>query len=88
MGRDLGQTEPVSQGDVMTEKLDLEISRKSPELTLKIENRSEEGGTTNYNRLSNKPSIEGVTLQGDKTFPQLGLGTLSVQEIERILYLD
>ena len=44
-------------------------------------------GTDNYEKLKNKPSIEGVTLQGDKTFPELGVRPLSVQEIEKILYL-
>lgn len=79
------------------EKLELEISRSTPSLrldldsndsplSLKIENRSEEGGTTNYNRLSNKPSIEGVILQGDKTFDDLGLSRVTEQEIDRMLY--
>lgn len=31
------------------------------------------GGTSNYNDLSNKPSINGVTLQGNKTWQDLGL---------------
>ena len=31
------------------------------------------GGTSNYNELSNKPAIGGVTLEGDKTPAQLGL---------------
>lgn len=31
------------------------------------------GGTTNYNQLSNKPSINGVTLSGDKTTAELGI---------------
>ena len=31
------------------------------------------GGTTNYNVLTNKPSINGVTLTGNKTLKQLGL---------------
>ena len=31
------------------------------------------GGTTNYNALLNKPSINGVTLTGNKTLKQLGL---------------
>lgn len=30
-------------------------------------------GDGDYERLSNKPSIEGVTLSGDKTFPELGI---------------
>ena len=33
------------------------------------------GGTTNYNDLSNKPQIGGVTLQGNKTASDLGLAT-------------
>lgn len=31
------------------------------------------GGTTNYNNLVNKPSINGVTLQGNKTTEELGI---------------
>lgn len=41
-----------------------------------------------YNKIANHPSIEGNELVGDKTFRQLGLDTLSVQDIEKILYLD
>lgn len=44
--------------------------------------------TGDYNDLINKPQIESVTLIGNKTFKQLGIDTLSVQEIEKILYLD
>lgn len=32
-----------------------------------------EGGTTDYNLLSNKPSIEGNVLIGDKTLDELGI---------------
>lgn len=42
--------------------------------------------TTNYNDLYNKPQIEGVTLQGNKTFPDLGLGTLTAQEIDTVIF--
>lgn len=31
------------------------------------------GGTTNYNQLSNKPQINGVTLSGNKTMADLGV---------------
>ena len=31
------------------------------------------GGTTNYNALNNKPSINGYTLQGNKTSSDLGI---------------
>ena len=41
-----------------------------------------------YNELSNKPSIENVVLEGNKTFKQLGIEPMSVTEIEKILYLN
>lgn len=44
--------------------------------------------TGDYNKLRNKPSIENVTLEGNKTIDQLGVRSLTVQEIEKILYLD
>lgn len=44
-----------------------------------------EGGTTDYNALSNKPSIEAVTLVGNKTFSDLGLDSLTNSEIEALL---
>lgn len=43
--------------------------------------------TTNYNTLINKPSIENITLTGNKTFADLGISAMTVQEIEQILYL-
>lgn len=33
----------------------------------------QQSATTDYEHLDNKPSIESVTLVGDKTFPQLGI---------------
>lgn len=48
-----------------------------------------DGGNIDYEkRIINKPSIEGHELIGDKSFKQLGMDTLSVQEIEKILYFD
>ena len=41
---------------------------------------------TDYEALNNKPSIEGHVLEGDSTIQQIGVGTLTVQEIEKILY--
>ena len=43
------------------------------------------GGATNYEKLSNHPSINGVTLLGDKTNEDLHIGSLSNMDIERIL---
>lgn len=44
--------------------------------------------TGDYDKLANKPSIEGHLLEGDSTIGQIGVGTLTVQDIEKILYLD
>lgn len=43
-------------------------------------------GTNDYNALVNKPKIEGVTLKGDKTFKQLGLESMTEQDIDNILF--
>ena len=45
------------------------------------------GGTDDYELLENKPILNGVTVQGNKESQDYKL-TLSVQEIEKILYLD
>lgn len=47
--------------------------------------RSGGSGTYNYNDLYNKPQIEGVTLEGNKTFPQLKLQAMTNLEIYMIL---
>lgn len=46
------------------------------------------GGGFNYEAAVNKPQIEGVELTGNRTLEQLGVKPMSVQEIERILYLN
>lgn len=43
------------------------------------------GGTTNYEDLSNKPRINGVVLQGDKTNEDLKIDSISNSELESIL---
>lgn len=45
-----------------------------------------ESGTTDYNRLINKPSIEGHTLQGDSTLPEIGVGTITPQDIDNLIF--
>lgn len=41
------------------------------------------GGTTNYNNLSNKPSINNVTLEGNKTAAQLMLASQTdIEDLE------
>lgn len=41
--------------------------------------------SNDYEPLINKPSIEGITLVGDKKFTELGLRSLTNLEIETIL---
>lgn len=43
-------------------------------------------GTFNYEELDNKPSIEGTTLIGDKTLPEIGVGLITPQEIDQLIY--
>lgn len=42
--------------------------------------------TGDYNNLINKPKIEGVTLEGDKTFEELTLVRIKDSDIDDILY--
>ena len=39
-----------------------------------------------YELLSNKPSIENVALSGNKTLGQIGVGNITPQEIDEIIY--
>ncbi len=43
-------------------------------------------GTGNYEDLTNKPSIEGVTLLGDRSFRALGLDPITNSEIDEIIF--
>ena len=42
--------------------------------------------TDDYEKIFNKPSIEGNVLIGDKTFSQLGLDVLTPQDVDDIIY--
>lgn len=66
----------------MNNELELEFTGAGS-LDLEIQSSA---GTSNYNALTNKPSIEGHTLQGDSTIQQIGVGELSAQEIDRIIF--
>ena len=44
-----------------------------------------EGGTTDYEKLINKPRIEGEELIGDKSFEDLHMHVLTNLEIEALL---
>ena len=49
-------------------------------------NVGEQAQAANYNELYNKPSIESVVLQGNRTFAQLGLEEMTPQDIDNMLY--
>ena len=41
---------------------------------------------TSYSSLTDKPKIEGVTLDGDKSLRELGLNDISAQDIDEIMF--
>lgn len=77
----------------MSEKLTLHIQGKK---TLSLGIDQERGtlglgvdkaqGTTNYNALANKPSIEGHTLVGNSTLQEIGVGDITAQDIDKLIY--
>ena len=42
------------------------------------------GGTTNYNDLTNKPTINGVTLEGNKTAEDLKISGMTAEQVEQL----
>ena len=43
------------------------------------------GGTTNYNLLTNLPQINSVTLKGNKSFDDLGMQSLTNEQMNTLL---
>lgn len=64
---------------------DIELLDEEEELEVDLENEVSEIYIYEYQKLTNKPSINGVELIGNKTFEDLGLSPLSNEEIENIL---
>ena len=56
----------------LEEENDVSISTQSTN-SAEIGVESDFGGTTDYTKLKNKPSINGVTLQSNKTLVELGI---------------
>lgn len=83
-------TEEIVNVEVKDEDSSVEIKMEDPDYILNVEIDSSDMDT-NYNHLSNKPKINGITLMGDKEDTELNLqrkmNAASVQEIETILYL-
>jgi len=65
------------------ERLNIGLSERQ-NLNLKVMGASG-GGTKNYNDLYNKPQIEGITLQGNKTYEELNMHRITNMELENIL---
>lgn len=61
------------------------ISGNTIGATAQMINRTEVNNVSNYNLLNNKPQINSVTLQCDKSFEDLGLEGISNIELENIL---
>lgn len=43
-------------------------------------------GTNDYEKLVHLPSIDGHTLKGDSTLPQIGVGLITEQDIDNIIF--
>lgn len=82
---DIGTDMPVSV-DVYTDELvvDIDISDGAM-IDIDVDPGIIAYTSNNYNDLDNKPRINGVTLTGDKSFPDLDLHTLTIAEILDIL---
>lgn len=69
-------------------QIDLIIGRSADPINLEIEKQS---GASDYNMLTGKPKINGVTVQGEKLGPdyrlQNKMDTLTIQEVEKIFYI-
>lgn len=75
-------------------KLDKNLGKENPDKVLTTDSQGnivlqdkedfEGGGVTDYNGLSNRPSINGITLIGNKTSTDLGMYTK--EEVDEMLY--
>lgn len=68
----------------MTE-IDIELVDNNEPIEIEVEDVIQTGGgggTTNYNMLTHKPQINGVTLSGNKTLEELGISESIGTEVE------
>ena len=67
-------------------QVELELESNTHEYTLGVEENIElSGGTNDYEKLKNKPQINGVELLKNKSFSDLGMDIISNQELEDML---
>lgn len=65
----------------------LPLSAEDPgPVPVRLEGRTEMLANGDYSKLGHKPSIEGVTLEGDKSFRALGLDAITASDIDDIIY--
>lgn len=43
-------------------------------------------GTKDYEKLDNLPRIEGCVLKGDRTIGEIGVGTITPQDIDNLIF--
>lgn len=61
------------------------VSDNDIQASAKVINQVQVNNTSDYELLSNKPQIESVELQGNKTFNDLGLSNITNMRIEEII---
>lgn len=71
--------------DENVESFGLSPNDEDEEFTVEFGEVINDGGTYDYNELDNKPQINGNTLEGDKTFEDLGAESLTNIDIENII---
>lgn len=74
-GKDYLDAELFKKADKITTFTKKEVTEKLNSVSV---------GSTNYNDLENKPKIQSVELEGDKTFEELGAITIEVGEIKNL----
>lgn len=61
------------------------VEAQNHEYTVGSEEKVMVSGTSDYEKLKNKPRLNGVELVGDKSFEDVGLVALSNSELEKLL---
>lgn len=68
----MNNTEPIVM-TIGTNNRDIDISIQEASSSIGFEIKTQTTGTKDYNKLSNKPSVNDITLIGNKTSEDLGL---------------
>ena len=68
----------------LKESVQMALNEAGSDRTSNSKKSSGQTVITSYDDLTNKPQIEGVTLSGNKTFPNLNLNVLTNTEIQDI----